>query len=109
MGILPRAARIPSGSIKLEGRELIGLSERAWRRVRGKEIAMIFQDPMTSLNPVLTVGAQLRESLEEHLDLDRKASDAPGDRAARPGRDPERRGPASRTTRTSSRAACGSA
>jgi oligopeptide/dipeptide ABC transporter ATP-binding protein len=74
MGILPRAARIPSGSIKLDGRELIGLSERSWRRVRGKEIAMIFQDPMTSLNPVLTVGAQLRESIEEHLDLDRKAA-----------------------------------
>ena len=72
MGILPRAARIPSGSIKLDGRELVGLSERSWRRVRGKEIAMIFQDPMTSLNPVLTIGAQLRESLEEHLDLDRK-------------------------------------
>ncbi|MCZ7589647.1 MAG: ABC transporter ATP-binding protein [Gaiella sp.] len=76
MGILPRAARIPSGSIKLDGRELIGLSERAWRRVRGKEIAMIFQDPMTSLNPVLTVGAQLREAIEEHLDLDRKAANA---------------------------------
>jgi oligopeptide/dipeptide ABC transporter ATP-binding protein len=74
MGILPRAARIPTGSIKLEGRELVDLSERAWRRVRGKEIAMIFQDPMTSLNPVLTIGAQLREAIEEHLDLDRKAS-----------------------------------
>ena len=76
MGILPRAARIPTGSIKLDGRELVGLSERAWRRVRGKEIAMIFQDPMTSLNPVLTVGAQLREAIEEHLDLDRKAATA---------------------------------
>ena len=74
MGILPRAARIPSGRIALEGRDLLGLSERAWRRVRGKEIAMIFQDPMTSLNPVLTVGAQLRESIQEHLDLDRKAT-----------------------------------
>ncbi len=74
MGILARAAQISSGSIKLEGRELIGLSERAWRRIRGKEIAMIFQDPMTSLNPVLTVGAQLREAIEEHLDLDRKAA-----------------------------------
>jgi peptide/nickel transport system ATP-binding protein len=74
MGILPRAARIPSGSIRLEGRELLGLSERAWRRIRGKEIAMIFQDPMTSLNPVLTVGAQLREAIEEHLDLDRRAA-----------------------------------
>ena len=74
MGILPRAARIPTGSIRLEGRELVGLSERPWRRIRGKEIAMIFQDPMTSLNPVLTVGAQLREAIEEHLDLDRKAA-----------------------------------
>jgi peptide/nickel transport system ATP-binding protein len=74
MGILPRAARITSGSIRLDGRELLGLSERAWRRVRGKEIAMIFQDPMTSLNPVLTVGAQLREAIEEHLDLDHKAA-----------------------------------
>jgi oligopeptide/dipeptide ABC transporter ATP-binding protein len=76
MGILPRAARIPSGSLKLDGRELVGLSERAWRRVRGKEIAMIFQDPMTSLNPVLTIGAQLREAIEEHLDLDRKGATA---------------------------------
>ena len=76
MGILPRAGRIPSGSIRLEGRELVGLPERSWRRVRGKEIAMIFQDPMTSLNPVLTVGAQLREAIEEHLDLDRKAASA---------------------------------
>ena len=74
MGILARAASIPSGSIKLEGRELLGLPERAWRRIRGKEIAMIFQDPMTSLNPVLTVGAQLREAIDEHLDLDRKAA-----------------------------------
>ncbi len=79
MGILARAAQISSGSIKLEGRELIGLSERAWRRIRGKEIAMIFQDPMTSLNPVLTVGAQLREAIEEHLDLEerRLAHDLP--------------------------------
>ena len=91
MGILPRAARIPTGSIKLEGRELVGLSERAWRRVRGKEIAMIFQDPMTSLNPVLTVGAQIREAIEEHLDLDRKGGDETRRRAPRPGRDPERR------------------
>ena len=74
MGILARSARITSGSIKLEGRELVGLSERAWRRIRGKEIAMIFQAPMTSLNPVLTVGAHLREAIDEHLDLDRKAA-----------------------------------
>ncbi|MFN0153286.1 MAG: ABC transporter ATP-binding protein, partial [Gaiella sp.] len=69
MGILPRAARIPSGSIRLEGRELLGQSERAWQRLRGKDVAMIFQDPMTSLNPVLTIGRQLRESIEAHLDV----------------------------------------
>ena len=75
MGILPRAARIPTGSIKLDGRELLGLSERAWRRVRGKEIAMIFQDPMTSLNPVLTVGAQLgRRSRSTSTSIARRAT-----------------------------------
>jgi oligopeptide transport system ATP-binding protein len=74
MGILPRAARIASGSVRLEGRELLGLPDRDMRSVRGKEIAMIFQDPMTSLNPVLTVGRQLRESIETHLDLDRKGA-----------------------------------
>jgi oligopeptide transport system ATP-binding protein len=72
MGILPRAARIPTGTIRLQGRDLLDLSEHAWRRVRGKEIAMIFQDPMSSLNPVLTIGSQLREAIEEHLDLDRR-------------------------------------
>jgi oligopeptide transport system ATP-binding protein len=55
-----------------QGRDLIGLSDRALRRIRGREIAMIFQDPMTSLNPVLTVGRQIREALETHLDLDLK-------------------------------------
>ena len=109
MGILPRAARIPSGSIKLEGRDLLGLSERAWRRVRGKEIAMIFQDPMTSLNPVLTVGAQLREAIQEHLDLDRKGGDEArrSSCSSRSGSRGRRSG--SRTTRTSSPAGCDSA
>jgi oligopeptide/dipeptide ABC transporter ATP-binding protein len=71
MGILPRAARIPSGSIRLDGRELMGQSERECRAIRGKDVAMIFQDPMTSLNPVLTIGRQLRESIQAHLDADR--------------------------------------
>jgi oligopeptide/dipeptide ABC transporter ATP-binding protein len=72
LGILPRAARITSGSVRFQGRELLEQSQREWRRVRGREIAMIFQDPMTSLNPVLTVGRQLRESIEAHLDVSRK-------------------------------------
>jgi oligopeptide/dipeptide ABC transporter ATP-binding protein len=76
MGILPRAARVSSGSVRLEGRELLGLPDRELRPIRGKEIAMIFQDPMTSLNPVLTIGRQLREAIETHLDLDRRAVEA---------------------------------
>ena len=57
-----------------EGRDLIGLSDRELRRIRGTEIAMIFQDPMTSLNPVLTIGRQIREALETHFDMDKKAA-----------------------------------
>jgi len=75
MGILPRAARVSSGSVRLEGRELLGLPDRELRSVRGKEIAMIFQDPMTSLNPVLTIGRQLRESIETHVDVDRRGAE----------------------------------
>jgi oligopeptide/dipeptide ABC transporter ATP-binding protein len=67
---------VASGSVRLEGRELLGLPDRELRPIRGKEIAMIFQDPMTSLNPVLTVGRQLREPIQTHLDLDRKAAKA---------------------------------
>ncbi len=71
MGILPRAGRVVEGSARFEGQDLLARSEREWQRFRGREAAMIFQDPMTSLNPVLTVGRQLREALEVHLDLDR--------------------------------------
>jgi oligopeptide/dipeptide ABC transporter ATP-binding protein len=69
MGILPRAGRVTSGSVRFEGRDLYAQSDSEWQRFRGKEIAMIFQDPMTSLNPVLTVGTQLREAIDAHLDL----------------------------------------
>ena len=71
MGILPRAGRVTNGSARFEGRELIGLSDEELRTIRGKEIAMIFQDPMTSLNPVITIGRQLREALETHFDMDK--------------------------------------
>jgi peptide/nickel transport system ATP-binding protein len=72
LGILPRAGGVTAGRATFDGRDLLTLSERELRGVRGAEIAMIFQDPMTSLNPVLTVGAQLREALETHFDIDRK-------------------------------------
>ena len=72
LGILSRAGRTPTGSALFGGRDLLKLSDRELRRIRGKEIAMIFQDPMTSLNPVLTIGRQLREALETHFDMNRK-------------------------------------
>ncbi|HVU74799.1 MAG TPA: ABC transporter ATP-binding protein [Mycobacteriales bacterium] len=67
MGLLPRTATV-GGSVRLHGRELLGLSERDLAKVRGKQVAMIFQDPMTSLNPVYTVGWQLAEALRAHDD-----------------------------------------
>ncbi len=69
LGILPRAGHASGGSAVFEGRDLLRLSERELRSVRGREIAMIFQDPMTSLNPVLTIGRQIREPLEKHFGM----------------------------------------
>jgi oligopeptide transport system ATP-binding protein len=71
LGILPRAGRVVGGTATFAGRELLHLSDRELRRVRGRDIAMIFQDPMTSLNPVLTIGRQIREALETHFDMGR--------------------------------------
>ncbi|ACB96154.1 ABC transporter ATP-binding protein [Beijerinckia indica] len=74
--LLPRAARITSGQINFSGRDLLKLSERSMRDLRGKDIAMIFQEPMTSLNPVLTIGAQIIESLRRHESLSAAAARA---------------------------------
>jgi oligopeptide transport system ATP-binding protein len=76
LGLLARNGRVASGRALFEGRDLIELSDRALRGIRGREIAMIFQDPMTSLNPVLTIGRQIREALETHFDMNRKDADA---------------------------------
>ncbi|MBN9889905.1 ABC transporter ATP-binding protein [Pelagibaca abyssi] len=63
-GLVPvPPARITSGSVRLDGRELLGLSDRALRGIRGSEVAMIFQDPMTYLNPVFRVGTQLVDAI----------------------------------------------
>jgi oligopeptide transport system ATP-binding protein len=75
LGILPRAGRVTNGSARFEGRDLIGLSDDELRTIRGKDIAMIFQDPMTSLNPVLTIGRQIREVLETHFDMEKDAAE----------------------------------
>jgi peptide/nickel transport system ATP-binding protein len=69
MGLLPPRGTIRQGSIRFEGREIGGLSRRAMRDVWGKEMAMIFQDPMTSLNPLMKIGAQIAEPLRIHLDM----------------------------------------
>jgi oligopeptide transport system ATP-binding protein len=70
LGILPRAGRAVAGTALFEGRDLLHLSDKELRHVRGKDVAMIFQDPMTSLNPVLTIGKQIREALVTHFDMD---------------------------------------
>jgi peptide/nickel transport system ATP-binding protein len=66
MRLLPDVARIAAGEVRLDGLDLLALPEVAMRAVRGKRVAMIFQEPSTALNPVLTVGRQVREVLERH-------------------------------------------
>jgi peptide/nickel transport system ATP-binding protein len=66
--------RIVSGSVRLAGRDLLTISEEEMRSVRGNEISMIFQEPMTSLNPVMTIGKQIAEALILHRNLDRRAA-----------------------------------
>ncbi|MFN2271849.1 MAG: ABC transporter ATP-binding protein [Anaerolineae bacterium] len=66
--------KIESGEVKFDGRDLLKVSEAEMREVRGAEIAMVFQDPMTSLNPVFTVGFQIMEALKLHLRMDDKAA-----------------------------------
>ena len=72
MGLVKEPGKILGGSIKLEGRELVGVRERTMSAVRGEEIAMIFQEPMTSLNPVMTVGKQVLETVLLHRNISRK-------------------------------------
>jgi oligopeptide/dipeptide ABC transporter ATP-binding protein len=74
LGLLARNGRVESGRALFEGTDLVQQSDRALRKIRGREVAMIFQDPMSSLNPVLTIGRQIREALETHFDMDRKAA-----------------------------------
>ena len=71
LGILARNGRVTGGEAKFEGRDLLELSDNELRKIRGREIAMIFQDPMSSLNPVLTIGRQIREAIQTHFDLDK--------------------------------------
>ncbi len=72
MGLLPSGGHIVGGSIKLEGRELVGLPDRDLRKVRGNEIAMVFQDPLTSLDPTKTIGSQVAEPVLLHRGATKK-------------------------------------
>jgi len=75
MGLLPSNAEVPSASrVRFDGRDLRQMSERELRGVRGRHMAIIFQDPMTSLNPVMTCGAQIVETLTYHMGLGKRAA-----------------------------------
>jgi peptide/nickel transport system ATP-binding protein len=69
MGLLPRRGVEQQGSVRFEGREIAGLAPREMRRYWGAKMAMVFQDPMTSLNPVMRIGLQITESIHQHFDV----------------------------------------
>jgi oligopeptide transport system ATP-binding protein len=72
MGMLPPGGRISGGSIKLDGRELAGLPEREWQKIRGNQIGLVMQDPFTSLNPMMRVGEQIAECFRLHQNLGKR-------------------------------------
>ena len=75
MGLIPAPpGKIVSGKVRLDGQDLLKLRPNELRRRRGKDLAMIFQDPMTSLNPVMTIGRQIEEPIRLHLGLDQEAA-----------------------------------
>ena len=73
MRLLSSPGRVVGGTIMFKGQDLLALPEKAMRKVRGKSIAMVFQEPMTSLNPVMRIGAQIGEVLQIHTDLSKQA------------------------------------
>src|SRR5262249_55808447 len=72
MRLVPPPGRITGGDVRLEGRALLALSEREMRAVRGAGLAMVFQEPMPSLNPVFTVGSQIAEAVSLHRNVGRR-------------------------------------
>ena len=80
MGLLPPGGSIVNGSVKLEGRELVGLKEEELRRVRGNEVAMIFQDPRAHINPVRRIGDFMTEALRSQGVRSSEAARRAGDR-----------------------------
>jgi dipeptide transport system ATP-binding protein len=74
MGLLPKTAHVTADKMTFEGRDLLGMSDAEKRKIIGKDIAMIFQEPIASLNPCFTVGFQLTEVLQKHLGLSGRAA-----------------------------------
>jgi dipeptide transport system ATP-binding protein len=72
MGLLPWTAKVTADRMSFEGKNLLGMTANERRRIIGKDIAMIFQEPMSSLNPCFTVGFQIMEALNEHLDMNKQ-------------------------------------
>jgi peptide/nickel transport system ATP-binding protein len=91
MGLLPPRGTVRGGSIKFEGREIGNLGRKEMRSVWGKEMAMIFQDPMTSLNPVMKIGRQISEPLQIHLGMSKQTAWATSERLLQDVRIPEAR------------------
>jgi len=75
LGLLPKTATV-TGSVRFEGAELLGASGAQLRKIRGRQISFVFQEPMTSLNPVLRIGHQIEEVVREHMSLSRSAAKA---------------------------------
>ncbi|MCI5038575.1 MAG: ABC transporter ATP-binding protein, partial [Donghicola eburneus] len=73
MGLLPWTAKVTADELSFDGHDLLNMSGRERRRIIGKDLAMIFQEPMSSLNPCFTVGWQIKEALRKHLGMDRAA------------------------------------
>ncbi|MFC5823419.1 ATP-binding cassette domain-containing protein, partial [Nonomuraea insulae] len=74
MGLVPLNARVTGGRVEIEGRDVVGLPDDEWPALRGERIAMIFQDPLSALNPSFTVGYQIAEVLRRHEGLSRQAA-----------------------------------
>ena len=96
------------GEATYRGTELVSADDETLRKVRGAEIAMIFQDPMTSLNPVQKIGHQIEEQILVHMDIEKTEARERVDRASGAGGHPACRATGSTPTRTSSPAACAS-
>lgn len=78
LGILPMNGEVYEGSVYLEHKNLNEISKKEYRKLRGKEMSMIFQEPMTALNPVFTIGFQLRESIQLHLKMNKSEANGKG-------------------------------